>query len=298
MNDQSLSASGPFESSDNEPRPPTLHLQTSFDDTSSAFLYDDSTQMETPMDSGSALSVPAIQVTGPHGGMPSSPFLSPNSPSPSLFSGTSRASTPDPFAATAWSMNTGQNLIQTQPMSEWQDVYDANTHLTTPSIGHSRRSSVSSFGGLGPSFCSMDLDGSDWADQSPTEFPPWRQQEPARYVPQRQYAEVLAEHAFTMRRLPLERTAFRVCLEAVYERNSAPAAMLSSLTPYSLRIARCLVFLVLTIGSKLNTGSGEDCSVSNSCYAVVLEEMSSGLDFWAEPGSQEVIGLLSLLPET
>lgn len=264
--------------------------------------------METSTDSAMSLSVPAIQVTGPQGGTPSSPFLSPNSPTPSLFNGTTRSSTPDPFAATAWNMEPGtQSFNRTPPVTDWAEFYESSALLATPSVGHSRRSSVSSFGGLGPSFCSMNLDGptspQEWTDSSPAEFPPWNQEQSFPSIPLRQHAEALAEHAFTHRRIPLERTAFRVCLEAVYEGDDNPngismaQTMLSSLTPFSLRMAKCLVFLILTIGARLHAAAGEDGSVSSVCYAVVHEEMR-GLEFWSEAGSQQIVELLALLSET
>lgn len=143
----------------------------------------------------------------------------------------------------------------------------------------------------------------DWTDQSTADFPPWNQEQSFPSIPPRQQAEALAEHAFNHRRIPMERTAFRVCLEAVYEREDPPngvsmsQTMLSSLTPYSVRMARCLVFLVLAIGAKLHAAAGEDGSVSDICYSVVHEQMR-GLDFWTESGSQEVASMLSLLAET
>lgn len=263
------------------------------------------------MDGTMSLSVPAIQVTGPHGGESSSPFLSPNSPSPSLYSGTSRASTPDPCSATSWYLHTDSQIFtRTPPMTEWADLSTAL--LTTPDASHSRRSSVSSFSGLGPSFCSMDLDGApspspqEWTtDPSPMEFPPWnpeQQQQPFHSIPSRQHAETLAEHAFTHRRVPLERTAFRICLDAVYEdaptatQSSISRTNLSSLTRHSLRTAKAVVFLVLAIGAKSQIRAGEDADVSSMCYAVVHEQMR-GLDFWAEAGSKDVVRLMALLSE-
>ncbi|KJX92093.1 hypothetical protein TI39_contig5923g00001, partial [Zymoseptoria brevis] len=190
---QSLSSNGnPFESNHvNQPGPPSLHIDTSFNypDLMSDFPYtDEMSYDETPMtEDQMGLLVPTIQITGPHGTAPSSPsLLSPNSPAPSLFSGTSNASTPDMLATTSpsWAhfdTNINNNSAfpllhpspthfdRTPPMSQWAEVYDQTAHLKAPGT-HSRRSSISSFGGLPESFCGINLDF-----RSPSPQPDWSQ---------------------------------------------------------------------------------------------------------------------------
>lgn len=124
---------------------------------------------------------------------------------------------------------------------------------------------------------------------------------PSEPLPSKAQAEVLADHAFANTYIPVERTAFKICLEAVYDEpemtgNSASAAQvnLSLLTPYSLHMARCLVFLIMSVGLKLHAASGSSSTGIDSCYAIAHEQMRS-LDFWTESGAQEVAGLLVAL---
>ncbi|KAM3423969.1 hypothetical protein BST61_g1362 [Cercospora zeina] len=301
------------------PGPPALHLDTSC----SADMPHVSRAMDDMSMSDDFLNVPTIQITGPHGSNPSSPLAL--SPSPSLFSGTSRASSPDPFSAVsafdygnalgAATLSVGGHGQQrTPPMSQWADVYNHQTLQTPVSPGGhhiSRRSSVSSFGGLGEPFCTPadQSSGGDWSMDEPcaesdlndalgslAQFIP----EP---TPSKAQAEALAEQVFNSRFIPIERSAFRVCLEAIYllpshttDAHPAVHNMISSYTTYTLRIARCLVFLVLSIGLRQNANSYMGDAGLNGCYQLAMQQMSRP-DFWSENGSQEVAALLRSLAD-
>lgn len=143
----------------------------------------------------------------------------------------------------------------------------------------------------------------EWTDQNPFDMSAISLEEnmTTEQIPSKAQAELLADHAFSNILLPLERTAFKICLEAVYDvpdlmSTVTPAAHtnLSLLTPYSLRMARCLVFLILSIGLKLYASAGNSTAGIESCYAIAHEQMRS-MDFWAERGSQEVAALLAAL---
>ncbi|KAK4506106.1 hypothetical protein PRZ48_004071 [Zasmidium cellare] len=304
---------------------PELHLDTSFDGAAlqRSWSFNDMSN-ETPMtDESLSLTVPTIQITGPHGSRPPSP--SPFSPSPSLFSGTSRASSPDPFSAisasslgidtfgTSMLAPLSQVTMRTPPVSQWAaDTSERHALLQAPESPtaqgwYSRRSSISSFGGLDQGFCAMNLEmpspQAEWSEHNPFDYSAIQLEETptTEQVPSKAQAELLADHAFNNILLPLERTAFKICLEAVYEisdmmSTTTPAAHtnLSLLTPYSLRMARCLVFLILSIGLKLHGSAGNSIAGIDSCYAIAHEQMGS-LGFWAERGAQEVAALLAAL---
>ncbi|KAF2207567.1 hypothetical protein CERZMDRAFT_102249 [Cercospora zeae-maydis SCOH1-5] len=301
------------------PVPPALHLDTSF----SADLPHATSAMDDMSMSDDFLSpnVPTIQITGPHGSNPSSPLAL--SPSPSLFSGTSRASSPDPFSAVsafdygnalgAGTLSVGGHGLQrTPPMSQWADVYSQTLQTPISPGGHhiSRRSSVSSFGGLGEALCTpADQTSSDWSMEDPfTEsdlndaFGSFAQLIPEP-TPSKSQAEALAEQVFNNLVLPIERSAFRVCLQAIYSlpshaTNAHPAVerMLSSYTTYTLRVARCLVFLVLSIGLRMNANACMGDAGLNACYQLAMQQMSRP-DFWNESGSREVATLLRVFAE-
>ncbi|KAF7198019.1 Citrinin biosynthesis transcriptional activator ctnR, partial [Pseudocercospora fuligena] len=306
--------------------PPALHLDTSFNipDTSRSFSFDgmqDDFFMPDDMLNPS-LSVPTISITGPNGSVPSSPLA--YSPSPSLFSGTSRASSPDPFSATSMDFGAGSSpsmlgplsntFIRTPPLSQWADVYARNEMLQMPeSVGHrgiSRRSSVSSFGGLGEGLCAMNLDlpmspGADWAVQDPFDVRESSSQmmlpDP---IPEKDQAEALADHVFETRgmRLPFDRTAFKLCLEAVFDGAlvgsgvTAAQSALATYTPYSIRVARAFVFLTLAIGLKSYAAVGRSSTGMDSCYSMAIQQMQT-LEFWVDNGARDVASLLSILCE-
>ncbi|SMR63151.1 unnamed protein product [Zymoseptoria tritici ST99CH_3D1] len=354
---QSLSSNGNvFDSNHaNQTGPPSLHIDTTFNypDLMSDFLYtDDMSYDETPMTEDQVgLLVPTIQITGPHGTAPPSPsLLSPNSPSPSLFSGTSNASTPDMLATTSpsWAhFDTHSNsnssafpllhpspthFDRTPPMSQWAEVYDQTAHLKAPGT-HSRRSSISSFGGLPESFFGINL---DCRNSSPSPQPDWsqtltcqqQQQIPQRQswdssmssahqdfalptqsisppihprhptnkpppsLPPRPEADFLLTNLFTTHPLPssIEPTAIKICLEAVYNPTSASTHTLSTLTPFSPRMARLLVHLVLTIGYVV-VGNEEG---AEGCYGEVVEGLRER-GVWREGGAgvlREILGVL------
>lgn len=145
----------------------------------------------------------------------------------------------------------------------------------------------------------------DWADQNPfdisainTEVESTRTTEG---IPSKTQAELLGDYAFNNILMPIERTAFKICLEAVYDvtdvmSNVVPTAHmnLSLLTPYSLRMARCLVFLIVAIGSRLRAATANRTTGIDSCYAIAHQQMRA-LDFWTEMGAQEVAALLATL---
>ncbi|SMY28532.1 unnamed protein product [Zymoseptoria tritici ST99CH_1A5] len=356
---QSLSSNGNvFDSNHaNQTGPPSLHIDTTFNypDLMSDFLYtDDMSYDETPMTEDQVgLLVPTIQITGPHGTAPPSPsLLSPNSPSPSLFSGTSNASTPDMLATTSpsWAhFDTHSNsnssafpllhpspthFDRTPPMSQWAEVYDQTAHLKAPGT-HSRRSSISSFGGLPESFFGINL---DCRNGSPSPQPDWsqtltcqQQQQvpqsqsfdlstcsahqdfalsspslgphsrvsaqsqpatPSSILPSKSEADFLLTNLFTTHPLPssIEPTAIKICLEAVYNPSSASAHTLSTLTPFSPRMARLLVHLVLTIGYVV-VGNEEG---AEGCYGEVVEGLRER-GVWREGGAgvlREMLGVL------
>ncbi|PIA99426.1 hypothetical protein CB0940_03708 [Cercospora beticola] len=301
------------------PGPPALHLDTSF----SADMPHASSGMDDMSMSDDFLSpnnVPTIQITGPHGSNPSSPLAL--SPSPSLFSGTSRASSPDPFSAVsafdygnalgASTLNiSGQGPHRTPPMSQWADVYSQTLQTPVSPGGHhiSRRSSVSSFGGLGEALCAPADQSGDWGMDDPFGEPEYNEgfgnfdQFVPEPTPSKTQAEALAEQVFSSRYLPIERSAFRVCLEAIYllpshttDVHPTVHSMLSSYTTYTLRVARCLVFLVLSIGLRMNANSGMGDAGLHGCYQLAMRQMSRP-DFWSENGAQEVSVLLSAFAE-
>ena len=118
-------------------------------------------------------------------------------------------------------------------------------------------------------------------------------------------AQALAQRAFGRGEMPIDQTAFKVCLGAAYDAanpssgmhsNGMPSAaqlMLSTLTPFSLRMARCLAFLVLTIGSKVDISVGGGNIVLEDCYAIAQEQTQT-TDFWAEPGAEKAASLLAI----
>ena len=123
----------------------------------------------------------------------------------------------------------------------------------------------------------------------------------AHRMPPIAQAEALAQRAFGHHgEMPIDQTAFKVCLGAAYDAanpsssmHSAAQLMRSTLTPFSLRMARCLAFLVLTIGSKVDISVGGGNIVLEDCYAISQEQMRT-TDFWAEPGAEKAAGLLSI----
>lgn len=300
------------------PGPPALHLDTSFNDDLS---YTGGGDQISTIDGFLSPNVPTIQITGPHGSNPSSPLAL--SPSPSLFSGTSRASSPDPFSslpAFDFGNTMGasaltpadQRFIRTPPLNQWAEVYNQNLQTPiSPGDHHvSRRSSVSSFGGLGEAVCAMDLDSSGWNMHTPfpdctasNDFGDIDYMLPDPVVPSKPQAEALADKVFGSRFLPIERSAFRVCLEAVYllpdhsaDAHPAVQSMLSSYTTYSLRVARCLVFLVITVGLRMQAAAGESSAGLESTYGLAMQQLNSA-DFWSENGAQEITALLGALVE-
>lgn len=134
-----------------------------------------------------------------------------------------------------------------------------------------------------------------WNEQNPFDMSAISVQDyaaAANQIPSKAQAEALADHVFNNILLPIERTAFKICLEAVYEvsdMTSAAHTNLSLLTPYSLRTARCIVFTIVAIGLRLQ---GNSTAGIDSCYAIAHEQMRS-LEFWMERGSQEVAALLA-----
>lgn len=297
--------------------PPALHLDTSFNDELS---YTGNADQVSTVDGFLSPNVPTIHITGPHGSNPSSPLAL--SPSPSLFSGTSRASSPDPFSSVsafdfgnsvgASALMPGdQRFIRTPPLNQWAEVYNQNLQTPTSPGGHhiSRRSSVSSFGGLGEAVCAMDLGSPGWDVHTPyaessmnNDFSNFEYMLPDP-VPSKVQAEALADKVFSSRYLTIERSAFRVCLEAIYllpnhtvDAHPAVQSMLSSYTTYSLRVARCLVFLVATIGLRMQAAEGGNGAGLESCYGLAMQQLGSA-DFWSESGAQEVTALLAALVE-
>lgn len=306
---------------------PTLQIDTSFDDSSlsRSFSFNDLNAPET--DDSSSLMVPSIQITAPHGSIPSSPLaISPSS----LYTGTTRASTPDPMSAMSMtfdSLGTGMlapsstGHARTPAVSQWAEVYDRGNTLQTPGSTHgsgwiSRRSSISSFGGLDQGICDMNIDMPPMSPQTGD----WNFQDPFDHssmlghnglaaehrMPPIAQAEALSQRAFGHGDMPIDQTAFKVCLGAAYDAAnhsntmsssnmpSAAQLMLLTLTPFSLRMARCLAFLVLTIGSKVDISVGGGNIVLEDCYAIAQEQMRT-TDFWAEPGAQKAASLLGIL---
>ncbi|USW53318.1 Putative zn(2)-C6 fungal-type DNA-binding domain-containing protein [Septoria linicola] len=300
------------------PGPPSLHLDTSFNaDLPRAMSFPGRLNDMSLGDDFLSPNVPTIQITGPHGSNPSSPLAM--SPSPSLFSGTSRASSPDPFSAVsafdfAGSLGTpatAHGHMRTPPLNQWAVVYSQSLQTPVSPGGHhvSRRSSVSSFGGLGESFCPGPGQDGDWSMHDPFAGPDMSEdfghlgQMMPDLTPSKSAAEVLAEQVFSNRYLPVERSAFRVCLEAIYSLPShsvdAPPdvqSLLSSYTPYSLRVARCLVFLVLSIGLRMNASSGGNSTGMDNCYSLAMQQMSQS-NFWTENGAKEIAALLAAFAE-
>lgn len=302
---------------------PTLQIDTSFGDASlsRSFSFNDINAPDT--DDSSSLMVPSIQITAPHGSVPSSPLaLSPSS----LYTGTTRASTPDPMSALSMTFDSlGGSMLaptptghaRTPPVSQWAEVYDPSNTLQTPGSAQgsgwiSRRSSISSFGGLDQGICDMNIDmplspQGDWSYQDPFGSAMLLHRPSAEHrMPPIAQAEALAQRAFGHSEMPLDQTAFKVCLGAAYDAanpssampsNGMPSAaqlMLSTLTPFSLRMARCLAFLVLTIGSKVDISVGGGNIVLEDCYAIAQEQMRT-TDFWSEAGSDKAASLLAIL---
>lgn len=226
-------------------------------------------------DESLSLAVPTIQIIGPHGSRPGSPL--PFSPLPNLFSGTSRVSSPDPFSAvsaSSFAMDAfgsgmlaplSQTNMRTPPVSQWAE--QGERMLQAPeSPGEpgwlSRQSSISSFGGLDQGLCAMNLKvplspQRQWNDHYPFDMSASHLEDYTTrtyHIPSKAQAEFVADYAFSNTLLPIERTAFKVCLEAVYsvsDITSAAHTNLSLLTLYSLRMARCLVFVIIAIALEL-----------------------------------------------
>lgn len=310
------------------PGPPSLQLNTSLPtDLSPAFSYAGGIDHMSLGDEILSQNVPTIHITGPHGGSNTAP-PSALSPSPSLISETSGASSPDPFSSVSafdfgnsslcasTLMPAANGFVPTPPLNQWAEVYNQNLHTpTSPGSQHiSRRSSVSSFGGLGEAICAMDLHNSDWSMQGSFADSDANDFDNMGYIlsdpiPSKPQAEVLAEKVFSNRCLLIDQTTFRVCLEAIYmlpdhtsDAHPAVNDKLSSYTSFSLRVARCLVFLVLTIGLRMQSFE-QSISNSNSivqeqsCYRLAMRQMASSIDFWSENGTKEVMALLGVLAE-
>jgi hypothetical protein len=130
-------------------------------------------------------------------------------------------------------------------------------------------------------------------------------------LPPKPTAEALSDLAFTTHSLPLEHTAYRICFEAVYASapgdssttDPPPLQTMLAYTSYSLRMARCLVSLVLAIGIKIRDGHRADddddddsTAAGSSCHALAMQLVAaSGLEFWEEWGAKDVLGLLAVL---